>query len=485
MSIRDDIPALLKHIDQNRAFLDHNEILFNIYEGDLQRYIEKDLREQFTKTSFEQIRHRLCPINVLRRIIDKLSQIYSKGPVRTIEDGTEGDKALLDWYEKELKINQKLNIYNEFFNLHKGALLEPYINRQSKPAIRIIPYDRFLPYSADEVDPNSPTHMIVFAGTMQKQNSKSGGGETNVYKAYTDDEFVIFDSDGDVVTSKMAASGSEAGVNIYKKIPFVYVNRSHNLLVPLADTDTLKLTKIIPILLSDLNYAVMFQAFSIIYGIDIDDQSLTLSPNSFWRLKSEPGSEKQPQLGVIKPQVDIDQVLSLIQAEFSFWLNTMGIRPGSIGQLTTDNFASGISKMIDEMDITESRNKQVEYFTDAEEELWSLIFNHMHPVWAAAGVVDERSMLSAGAEVIVHFPEQLPMVNRGELVKTLHEEVAAGFTTRRQAIRKLNPEFTDAQLDEHLAEIEAERYQTAETATPEEENSSEDEREDGREMAAN
>jgi len=455
--IKNDIPQLLNHIDKYKSHLAHNEILFNIYEGDLLSYLKADLASQFSPESFEMIQHRICPINVLIRIIDKLSKIYQQSPIRIIVDGKDNDQELLSWYEEQFKINQKFNIYNEFFNLHKGALAEPYLSKNNKPSIRIIPYDRFLPYSNNKVDPTVPTHIIVNYGTVKKQINKKESIDINVYAAYTDSEFVIFDEDGLISKEEMIQIGNPEGVNVFERIPYIYVNKSHNLLIPKQDTDTLKLTKVLPILLSDLNYAVMFQAFSIIYGINVNDENVKMAPHAFWRLTSVGDGEQKPEIGVIKPQIEIDAVLNLVQSEFSFWLNTKGIKPGSIGQASMENFSSGISKMIDEMDITEARIKQVEAFTDAEEEFWDLLINHVHPYWRTLGLIDSNLDWTPGVKIKTIFAEQIPMYNRGQLVKDLKEEVSAGFTTKKIAIRKLNPNLKNEEIDDLISQIDDER----------------------------
>ena len=56
---------------ENRKFADHNERISNILEGDLLTEIENSLRQQLSTEAFERARHRIPPINVLKRIIKK------------------------------------------------------------------------------------------------------------------------------------------------------------------------------------------------------------------------------------------------------------------------------------------------------------------------------------------------------------------------------------------------------------------------------
>jgi len=451
MALKDQIKPITEFISSKKEYLQHNEDLFTIYEGDLLSFVEKALKEQLNEQSYEQARGRIAPINILKRIVDKLSKIYQQNPSRHVIDGSEADSELLKWYENSFKIDQKMNVCNEFFNLFKTSLIQPYLHNRI-PQLRVIPSDRFLPYSDDNVDPTNPTAIIIY----DRESVDSAGNRTKVYYIFTDTEFLIFNDKGEILYDEMAEFGNPEGINEIGKIPFIYVNRSNNLLVPYQDTDTKRLTVLISVLLSDLNLGVLFQSYSILYGINVQSHNLSFNPNAFWILENE-DPEKKPEIGMIKPQIDIDAVLGLIQSELSFWLNSRGIRPGSIGELTNTNFSSGISKMIDEMDAFEERKKQVDFFTDAENSLWDLIFNYMNPYWVKNNMIDTKHLFTPTADVQINFAPQVPMLQRADLIKELKEELSAGFTSRRRALQQLNPKLSEEEIDDLIAEIDGER----------------------------
>lgn len=443
---------IIDQIQTQSHRIKENMDLFEIYEGQLLTHVDCALRDQLSPQSYEQAKHRIAPINVLRRIIDKLSKIYQQGPTRTVIDGNERDAELLSWYENKLRVNEVFNQSNEFVNLQKNNLIEIFLDG-NEPKIRSIPAHQFWPYSDNEVDPTEPTHFAVF--DSDKVLDKNGKMQ-DLLRIYSDEMFVIVDSEGDIVQSEMNAMGNPEGINPVGVLPFTYVNTSANLLVPLPDTDTKCMSVLIPILLTDLNHAVQFQSFSMIYGIDVDVKDIKRSPNAFLDLKSDPASDKNPQIGSIKPQVDIDQVLGLVASEFSLWLNTRGIKPGSIGQLNRDNFASGVSKMIDEMDVSEHRQKQVTLYQNVEADFWDRLLHNYHPFWVANGMIENRQLFSPNAKVQTNFKPQVPMLRRGDLIKELESEMMAGFTTKRRAIKMLNPQMTDDEIDELIRDIEDE-----------------------------
>jgi hypothetical protein len=282
------------------------------------------------------------------------------------------------------------------------------------------------------------------------------GQEVTVFYAYTADEFVIFDSDKEVLAGEMAKLGSD-GKNPIGALPGVYINRSKHNLMPKPDSDTLTMTKLIPVLLSDLNFALMYQCFSIVYTVDVDQTNLVQSPDALWDLKSDQGSDKPPQVGSITPVVDSDKALGMIRALFSLWMQTRNIKPGAIGQMTPDTAVSGIAKAIDEMDTSEDRQNQVPYFKKAEQDLWALIMTKYHPYWANEPEFKFKGQtFSPKAKVMVAFAEQRPNVDPAAAVDTQIKKLDAGLQTKKGALQELYPDWTDKQLEEKLSELEAE-----------------------------
>lgn len=450
--MKDMIQNLLEYTESHSDLLKHNHKLFNVYEGELLPLVRQSLQQHLSPQVFEQMLSRISPINVLIKIIDKLSKIYQQDPSRIVLDGNDTDAELLRFYERSFRINNTMNVSNESFNLYKNNLLQLYAH-QGVPRLRSIPSDRFMVYSNDPVDPLHPTHVILIHGTEAQKN----GTQKIIYHAYSDTEFVIFDSEAKIRRDLMAQFGNEDGVNEIRKMPFVYINRSKSLLVPKIDTDTLKMTVLIPVLLSDLNLAAMYQSFSVLYGINLEDEDLVMAPNAFWRFKSDGTSEGTPEVGSIKPETDIDSVIKLIQTQLAFWLQSKGIRPGAVGSLDSETMASGISKMVDEMDTTEDRKKQVGYYDPAEDELWHLVTNYMHPYWIASGQIDPIPQFSPSARIETNFAQQTPLMNRMQVIDEVVKEMDAGLLSKKQAIMRLDPHLTDTEIDARLAEISDER----------------------------
>jgi len=443
---------IVKKIQDEKGRLELNEKLFNIYEGQIGPLLIEKMKEDISESSFIQAKERICPINILEKVIDKLSKIYQQEPKRQVMEGKESDKAILGKLEEMLNIDHKLNINNEFSNLFRYSLLQLGINQETrKPFVRTIPNHKFVVINTSPVDLTNADIVCLLMNSVE-----TGGIVTDIYHVYTDYQFAIYDGSGNIRYDLINDLGQDGTIPTNKK-PFIYLNMSDNLIMPNVQSDTLDMSLLIPLLLSDGNYIAKFCAFSILYGIDIDDKNMKRAPNTFWSFKSDNESDKTPSIGSVKPEGDIQVLISSAMSQLAIWLDTKGLKAGSIDQLTSDNAVSGIAKLIDEADVTDSRQHQASIYRMFEVDFWDLLLNYWYPFWVEQGLVDNLGIFSTNAYVSTNFKPQIPMYNRGQQVKDLKEEVNAGFTTRRRAIIALNPKMSDYEVDKLIEEIDEDK----------------------------
>lgn len=436
--------------------LEYQAEIFEIMEGNVKGLLEERMLEDLGRKSFGAARTRQAPINVFRKIVDKLTKIYDNPVIRTVEGGTEQDEKLLAWYEDILKVNRKFGKNNENYNAYLYGLLQIGLTDPKPgsftrtPFVRSVPNHQFLIYNTSRTDPTTPDVIIVCMG--QKKDSK--GQVQYLYYVYSDSQFIIMDQSGDILSDLMANQELD-GINPYGVTPFAYANGSQDCVMPSIQTDNKDMTLLIPLLLTDLNYAVKFQAFSVFVGIDIDDKQVEFSPNSILLFQTKPGGEK-PSFDVVKPSIDISETLSLASSQMSLWLSSKGIRPGQIGQIGVDQLSSGISKMIEESDTFDSIKKQITIYEEFEATFWEKLLKDIHPQWVAAGIVENKTIFTPSARVVTKFTKPVPMQSRGDLVKDLEAEVLAGFTSKKRAIQILNSELKEEEIEELMEDIESE-----------------------------
>lgn len=489
--LKERVSELITYISEYSYFTERNEEALEIYEGDLLNRVLYILKQTLSDQYYSRIKDRVIPINFMPKIINKMSQTYSIEPLRTCSN-----QSFVDDYSKWMAINAEMSLADEYSNLHKGYALEPFIDAKGKPSLRALPFNRFLVKNEDVTDRRRPTTFIKFMGDYDKIyiNEKTKEQETRAcqwYLAYTDSEIMAFDIDEDLIPEVVK---DVEGINPVGRIPFVYGNRSKQRLIPTPDTDLIQMILMFPVVYSDLGGAVMFQCFTIMYGVDVDTSDLKWSPNAFWDFKSDPKAEgKQPKIGTVKPEADVDKVLSFLKSLMSAWFESRSIKIGSIGDLDAKDLASGVSKVIDEADTTELRSKAIPFFKKEEKDLWELLAI-MNNLWIDNDEIDTELYPVSKVNVkeviksfnIEHNPPK-PTENRGEIVNTQDKEVKAKFTTRKRAIQKINPDLSETEVEALLKEIEQEENENIEKALKafennNEENNQEGEDQDGKEQ---
>ena len=438
--LKDKRREIIQYVKDHRKFVMHNHEVLDIYEGNLLQYVNRCMQSSLSPQYYNAIKDRILPINVLKRFIDKVSTTYSKAPQRISDNAQE----FIDFYANELDLNVSGGIADTYSNLFKGYAWEPYINKAGKPALRELSFDKFLVMSDSAVNPEEETIFIKFMG------KKSNDEDSLLLHVYTNDEFDAFYLNGAEASEYLVEN---QGINVVGRIPFVYGKRQKNKLIPTLDTDILSFAKAIPIMLSDAAGAQMFQCFSILWTIDVDLVDLKMSPNAIWDLKSDKQSDKTPQVGTVKPEADTEKVVSFVVNMFVLWLETKGVRVGSIGSIDSGNVASGISKIIDEMDVWEIKKKSQAWFKKDEEELLNELMPLMHRYWIDSGMIDPGYLpaLAEDPMCTVTFEEPTPMLSRAERLSNTEKELSMGTMTLGQAIEELHPDYTEDQIAEVIS----------------------------------
>lgn len=427
--------------DNHRRKINNN--LYELYEGAIRKHAMKRINKEFTDPKNQsELSHRILEVDLVKRIVNKLSKAYSKSPNRKII-GMESDQELYDWYVETMDLNNAMKRADKAFNNYKEFLIYPYFSeRLQLPSLKIIDPFKYIAVSEDKDDDSVATTYAVLAGVLPN-------GKEKLYCA-DNERFWVQDSDGEILTDELDKLGNSDGVNIYGKVPYIYGKNSTASVMPYPDESMEGIATLIPLLCADINFSVKYMAFSIVYGINMKAETFNRSPAAFISLvKEDINDETKPELGQLKPEIDIAQVFDSIMNQLDLWLNMRGIT-GSI--VKSKDISSGISKMIDEADVTDQiSNNQVEYIK-AEKQIFEFI-KVAHDIWKEQNIEIPRGSFSADCELLIEFERSEPIRSRSDIVKEVAEEKAAGLTSTKRAVKRINPNLPDEEIDEILEEI--------------------------------
>jgi len=461
--LKTNLNKIIEHIKiQNKNQTIFEAKLLEIYEGALQKHVEDSLKIELTAAAFKRSKERIAPVNILPKIMSKISAVYSQGCLRE-SNGNEADDANLSYYETNLALDSVMGQANEYLNLFKYCAIEPFIDN-GKPCLRVLPPTQFSVYSDNKVNPLAPTVFIKFIGKVESttQRTTTDGvsnlqasniiQDVDAYHLYSDTEFLAVDGEGHIRPDLMGKNPE--GVNYFGRIPFVYISNSTNFLIPLPNSDMFQMSLLIPKLLTDLNYATMFSSFSQLYMIDIEADELAKNPDSMWILKSEEGESKSPEVGSIKSEVDIEKVLKLIKETLALWFDSLGMKSSGIGYITVKGAESGIAKAIDNSDIDEVRNKQKPIMKKAELELWELL-KTQHEVWGSEMKDLKPFSNTFNPTVVYNDPE--PTIDYKTKIEGAKLKLEAGLTSFKRAVQEANSDLNAEEVELLLEEILAEK----------------------------
>lgn len=456
------IPDLVEHFNKYADTLDFNYKLYKILNGQLKEEVECSLRREIlSESALCRALQRIPPINMSKKITDKLSTTYIDKPVRLTDNKT--DQEILESIVRSSNLDATLLQAQRIYNGVGSFALEPYID-EGKHKLRVLAPHQFLPYSDDK---RNPTKMTAFIKLLGKHVDHYGpvfdefgtkirdehSREVKLFAVYTDSEFGIIDSSGGGVRRDiMAGMGITSTVNPFGKIPYIYKSKSALDLIPYPDQELYDMSILVPKLLTDLNYAVQFNSHSIIYTKNTDLTDQYLNPDTVINLGDSDPDGNDPEIGTIDPKIDIPQNLELIQFQVKGFLSSRGMASKVNMNAGTQ---SGISKYIDEADTTAEKKAQTEFFRCIEQELFELLYN-IQQIWSRDNTVDENRMFTD--KFVNTFRIQFAEMRVAKTDRQKLEEIALWrdqqLMSRKQAIRLLKPEFTDKQIEDWIKELD-------------------------------
>lgn len=475
--LKDMVIDILPYLQsKTQSYLVYNADMLDVFNGGLLKKLQDSMRTELSPESYARSAERLVAINLILRLVDKLSGVYNAEPTRIC--GTDGDQELLDSVVEALDFNSKMAFANRMLNLHKATTLEPYYDEDEKTlACRVVPADRILPYSDSLTNPDRPNVFIKLVGDILTMtpvvNYDGSKGEAPtmalakvpLYFLYSETEFYPVTKDGIHKPEYLPKNGvGQDGTNPSGIMPFVYIKASETELIPAPDTSLLPNTLVVCKLLSDMAYAAKILSHSMIVLINLEGQ-LSAAPDRashfFTNDEGATGAASAADIKTLDPKINIQETLMLITGIVQMMLESYSIKSDAIGRLAPGDAASGISKAIDQADISAVRKTQVALMKKAERQWWRLYVSEWNRLVDEDMLSDldgnpETRKFSDDFSVAIDFQDPQPMKSELQQLQELDLALSLKLTSRRLSIRTIFPSYTDQQIDDLITEIDEE-----------------------------
>lgn len=469
----EDLTAIAKTIKSEKKMRKVEFEKFLMYNGAVKSVVEKAIKSEFKrKETITELMNRLVPLNIMKKIVDKLAGVYKEAPTRSVANEDTEEQKVLDMLEDSLEINVMMKEANRDFKRSKKALIEIYRDDEENPALRVVPPHLYRAFAIRKKKKSKPNVI-----------AKIDEANECLY-IWSDESYFITDLDGEIKKDRMVELNNEQAENDYGVLPFVYINESSNSIDPIQDDDLYGISMIIPLLLTDLLFGLKYQCWSMIWTVGFKGD-LDFNPNSITHLDF--GEEGEvPSINQIKPDIDSDKLLTVILSIMSFLLTTKNLKVENLdSNLTVQNAASGLSKMLDNAESVEDKKDQQAYFLIAERELFAKV-KIMYNFWYKNNLLNKefKRELPEDFKVVTTLKEPTPLISESEKIATSKSKIDAKLSTIKRELKRVNPDMKDKEIEALYQEILdeqkllAQRAPIAPESTPQDDNDEEEESEE-------
>ena len=430
---------------------------YMVYNGAIKDRLKAIIMREFQDTkTVTELTNRLIPLRILTKMVDKLGKVFKNGAVRKPLLQSDPDQELIDVYSRSFDINSTMAFANKMTKLTKMSLLEPYLDSNGVPRLRVLPSHTFSLYSNDPINPEKPTAVIKHLYIDKVDLKKSR------YIYWDESSHWLCDGEGNILYNEMG--DNQEGINPYGVLPFVYITQQKELLYPIRSNDAVAIQYAVCLLLSDSTLAQKYLSWAtlLLTGVDAKTTDITVGAASTLIIPPNENGAAAPDAKYLQPNLNSDEVIRLVDNLIEKLLTTNNLTGGTIvGKLDTNTSSSGIAKMLDSMESTEDIEEQRHIYAHAEQELWDLFAHRLLPVWVASKEINPEyaGKFSTTFELSITFPEIKPMLSKKERIENAKSEYEAGFTTLKRAIMTINPDMEESEADQLISEIRKERLE--------------------------
>jgi hypothetical protein len=392
--------------------------LLDYYQGDdTAKYIQRF----FKSTAFQEIP--LMSYNVTKKMIDKMSRIYTLGASRTLSEKQDEYNSLVRYKDFKLKHIEKMTKL-------VGSIAVQVSWKQNGNGLHYFEYTPF--YKFDVIlNPNNPLEPLGIIYPMMMPSDDSTVAPDPLYCLWDSKFKIIYDGEMNEL---------ERYENPYGRMPFVFFHKDHQIDNFFCNSafDIISVNEMINILFSEMNLGMRFQMFGQYVATGLYQDEKIQRAGSDEIIVMPEGTD----LSIVSPTVNVGDALKLARAmlELVAQNNHLNI---SFSENNKDRPSSGIALKIKDLEKFEDYQDDLEIFAHHERSLYDL----EHTIALVNGF-----NLPANFGIDFNEPEY-PMMVQDEIDWNTWL-LENNMTTRAKLLQKYNKDLNDYQAKSELKENE-------------------------------
>jgi len=454
----------------------------DFYRDDGKKFLIEQILREFNEDALAEFR--LCPINILKKIVNKRSVVYRNQPKR--ETMVSSDQALIDYYVKTLCIDLSMMQANRYYNLHSNCVLYCYpgnTTEDGKSALKlcvspphlysIVPshydplkIDTYIFNSFVESAHIAPADDVPSATGVQGFSRESVNVQENrQYVFWTDKEHFTTNNNGEKLFLIPDNTDPDQFTNPIGIKPVINLSKERD-----AESwskqgaDLFDLCMALQMGWSDILTIAKHQGFSVLTIISpVEPKKISVGVNRGVWLK-QPAEGKDPSMQYVQSTAPLNDYKALLMDLLGLTLTTNDMNPGAVsGNDQSQVMQSGFSRLIQMSDALEAIESDKPVLRDAEYKLWKVIsawHNWMFDVGVLNDEAKAMGKFSDKFDVSIQFRDMRPLESDQERVLLVKDLLSLGLVSKLDAIKKLNPDMDDKQAQAKLDEIASERQES-------------------------
>jgi len=372
--------------------------------------LEEQLAELFSDPS-SMVR---CHLNLVRKIINQLAQVYRNPPSRALEGGTDKDKEIYKEMVEQCGLDVKCKQASRFAKLLKTILLRP-VWRNGKLDLDILTGD-FVDLICGDTPEDLKEVLITDYGP-------SGKIEDVTFSHWTVPSWRRLDTNGNIL---------EQAENPYGVLPFLpvfdYPPTGSTFWLP-GGSDLIAIQEAVNLKLTDLLHLLSCQSFGVGYIKGSQGgANLRVDPGSLVELP------ENGEIGFRSQEAQISEVVQAIDWLTKLACVSQGLSAASMSTDLSDR-QSGVAKQVDMLEMSESRQDDLPLWRNYEKQLFQI----MRVVW---NTHNPTKKLSDSCTLSIDFSDPRPAASPKEQAEAWDMQLAMGVISPVDIAMELNPDIT-------------------------------------------
>jgi hypothetical protein len=352
------------------------ERVANYYFGRLQlKELEDYLKNRFPETW--QDKFKVCE-NFVKSVSRQLSTIYKKSPTRdpiaergekVSETDLKANDDLIDFIYKRGKLDTQFQEIERFAKWARSILIKVGY-KQSTKKMTLKPYS---PQFWDVMTTEDGDLRAVVISDWVPNNAEDENKQARRYWVYTQDVLGMMLQGPDL---NIVEEGVENELGV---IPFHLFNDEPAVEneKPYLHPDTLMSNTNLAINknLTDGESLIEYQIYGMPYiiGGDPDNMPDQTGHNQFMHIARGTMDDKDPVIGILQPQADIDGLLKFMERLANGYATSRGLAPDSFSAEKTQSPQSGVSLKLKNHVLIEMRDSEESKYEGLENEIFPLV----------------------------------------------------------------------------------------------------------------